>query len=402
MGSNELKSTSKRSNSRQKNIGPPSKRRNIEIIVPNINAELSSTTAVDDRMEPAIALSPINITDLSDECLEQIFERLNLQDLVNLATSNKWLSRSAASLFRHWHGHKIINLEMSADEYCTEIGNMLMINGLRQCLRTLRCFGPYISNIGLRCFENTSEQINFVTQYLNQYCAETLKNMTFIKMPFLLSTIMQKPFQNVQQIYINESQLVGQLSHFNDWFPNLRRLELVNNTFEPKCANVHLPHLQEFRFFAICHYRARFKLNEYLSRFLKSNAHLRSFQMDIQMVNEKYVLKFYDLMLFMKDNSTITILESHYSFGCDITMDDLNFLAKTLPSLEQIDFRCYTFVTTEIISFIQQMKSLKFIRFGLSKHSIRDQFRTQLNDEWQLHFVIPFTMKSSSIITLTR
>lgn len=365
--------------------------------------------AIDNRLEVTNAVNTLNITDLNDECLELIFERLNLQEFLNVATSNKWLNRSAGAIFRHWHSHKIVKLQMSANEclHSTEIVDMntLMINGLKQCLRILRCFGPYISNIGLQCSDDTSEHINFVTQYLNEYCAETLENITFIKMPILLRTNMQKPFENVQQIYIAESQLFEQLSNFNDWFPNLRRLELINNTFEPKWANVHFSHLQEFRFFAICHdKRTRSKLKKYLSRFLKSNTQLRSFRMEIEMSDEKYVLRFIDLMASMKDNSTIIILESHSSFGCDITMDDLNLLAKTLPSLEQIDFRGYYFETSEIISFIQQMKSLKCFQFGLEtkSKSIQDQFQAQLNDEWQLHFTHSSSMKSNAIVTLTR
>lgn len=391
----------KRSYSRDRRICQQSKRRKLEI---GTGIEIIKFLTIRKPLTSFECKYSTKITDLNDDCLELIFMRLNVQDFFNVAASNTRLNRSAGLVYRRWHKKKTIILETNVNktDSIIDIGlNVLLINGLKQCLWFLRSFGPYITNIGLKCNDSTNKKIALLTHYLNEYCAESLMNITFQKTPRMLSENMRKPYQNVNHIYINESQLIQQLPQFNEWFPNLRRLELVNNTFDMKYADVHFPCLEEFRFFAICPYRSRFSLKKYLAVFLKSNSHIQSVQMDIEMGNAKFVLKFNEILSFMKDNSTITTLKSHHSFGCEIGENDLNLLATTIPSLTEIDFRGYTFQIPEIILFIHQMKYLKKFRFGLSETTSYEHFRAQfVNDrDWQFQFT---TLKFNRIITITR
>lgn len=388
MGDYEVKPGKKRTYSR---INSQQKRRRLEL-----KPESIQSSTIDKLLK---LVQSTTVTDLSDECLEVIFVQLDLQDFLNVAASNKWLNLTAGSIFRRLHGHKTINFETNANENSNSLGidNMLLINGFSSCLRCLRCFGPYISNMGIQFTGTTIKQAGHISHYLNEYCAESLQSITFKNAPNLIGMNEQKQCPNVKSVYITESQLIQQLPNLNLWFPNLNRLELINNTFDPKFGAAHFPHLTEFRFFVICHYKSRISLKKFLSRFFKSNSHIQSIEIDIQRPECKDILKFRDFLFMMKKNSSVVKLKTNYGLGSDIDIDHLHLLAKTLPSLVEIDFRAYTFTVSEANILIRQLKLLKYFRCGIWQNY--DQFRAQLDDEWQMSFE---SFIHSSLITLTR
>lgn len=85
------------------------------------------------------------ITDLNDQCLEIIFKRLTVQELLNVAVANKWLNISAGPVFRQMYGQKMIQLTSIAiqSSHIFVADQMVLVSGLRNCLQFLRCFGSY-------------------------------------------------------------------------------------------------------------------------------------------------------------------------------------------------------------------------------------------------------------------
>lgn len=397
MDDHELKLIKKRKYSRTKKVESQKKRRRLII-----TSEAIMT--IDSMFQMIEPIQPTTITDLNDECLEVIFMQLNVEDFLNVAASNKWLNMTAGLIFRRLHGHKTINFETNVAENAHSIGidNILLINGFRACLQCLRCFGSYITNIGIQFTGTSVKQSNYIKQYLNEYCVESLLSITFKNVPNLVGKNEQKQCQNVECVYIMDCKLFKQLSSFNKWFPNLNRLELINNTINPKFAATHFPHLKEFRFFVICQYRTKNALKQFLSLFLNSNSHIQSLEIDIQQMECKDILKFNEFLTMMQNNSSIIKLKTNYGIGGEMRLEHLYSLAETLPSLVEIDFRAYILPADESITFVQRMKLLKYFRCGLWIGTNHDHFRAQFDDKWQVLFETANSVISSSLVTLRR
>lgn len=377
-------------------IGPQYKRRK--------SAKKPQSTEVTADQSLLTESEPMTITDLNDQCLEIIFKRLTAQDMLNVAAANKWLNASAGPVFRQIYGQKLIQLTSIAirnSQICVA-DQMVLVSGLQNCLQFLRCFGPYTSKLSIQFGDSSKNCAKYVNQYVNKYCNKTLVHITFHSAAESFKQYLQKPYANVKSIYMTKSRLVKHLSQFDSWFPNVQRLELVFNAFDPKFADVHFPNLQELRLFLISQYRFRGNLLKYMTHLLQKNPHIKCLEIDIEaQPATKDLLNIENFLASIKMNSAITALRTTYGFGFHtIHSSDLFELARTLPLLMEIDLKPYRFSVEEVICFICQQKLLRYFRFTIDKPSKFNYLRTRLDYEWQSSMFMD--KWQSTIVTLKR
>lgn len=190
------------------------------------------------------------ITNTCYDCLEHIFDYLDLQSLLKVSGTCKRFQIAAAAEFQDEHGKKTIKLTPSPLMGKHEIvaqSNSINVVGLKFCYPFLRYFGAKLSHLSFveymtfYCYKN-------LEQYINQYCADTLTSFEFhyrhCKQTFSMKNN-PKPFKHVGKIVIEICDLHGPFAHINDMFPKLCHLVLGLITVgEDFTAAVSFPHLE--------------------------------------------------------------------------------------------------------------------------------------------------------------
>lgn len=87
-----------------------------------------------------------------------------------------------------------------------------------------------ISDLEISYDERKTNQIDHAMHYINQYCANTLKSISFFDRPIFSTVNFANPFEMVENICICFAGLGVWLPYFAEWFPNLRQLQLVGVT----------------------------------------------------------------------------------------------------------------------------------------------------------------------------
>lgn len=195
---------------------------------------------------------PTKITDLDDDCLEKIFMLLDLENLLNVTLSNKWLGPAANVVYRSKFGeckvcvhsvHFVRRNDSCADApspliiRCEE--NTIVIRNFKTCLQYLRCFGTSIQHLEIDYGHSESKRYDYVHKYVNEYCVESLSNIGLYFMPPFAIKNFQKPFVKVRTVQMYGCDLSEQFLSFAQWFPNVCHF------------NIHGFGLKKYRFIAV-------------------------------------------------------------------------------------------------------------------------------------------------------
>lgn len=123
-----------------------------------------------------------SLTNIYYDCLENIFDYLNLEDLLNVAQTCKRLGIAAAAKFGDLCDKQCVHMAVQEngpfDERLELAGNGVQVFGLRFCLPFLRCFGAKIMDLAVHYgqIEKDAE----MNRYISQYCAKTLTSTMFM------------------------------------------------------------------------------------------------------------------------------------------------------------------------------------------------------------------------------
>lgn len=195
------------------------------------------------------------ITDINNDCLEHIFEHLNLKDLVNISDSSKHLKHATNLVFSRKYARKMIHLNIGCDDehfgYNRNKVNCKNCN----CLSDQKCdwfkidmdevtsCHPLPSFKLLRSFGHLMLTVHF-QQYrtipvysgkLNRnYCIETLMDMSLLN-----------PLKSIKIVQFSGGHVTGKLLNLNKWFPNMRQLTFSNGIEIIGCKQIvnHFQHL---------------------------------------------------------------------------------------------------------------------------------------------------------------
>lgn len=192
--------------------------------------------------------SPVNemyttqITDLNEKCLMKIFNHLDLKGLFNVAISNAYFRPAAGEMYKRKFGNMQVdivgcgkvqpNTRAEVTPIFNDIKKLIIVHGLKAGLMYLRYFGPYITNLVIDYdskSKSMSKRFEYVHQYINDYCAESLVRFAFYYMPKNASVErFQKNFTNVKEVRIFGNCSVLSNRSFVKWFPALRELILMD------------------------------------------------------------------------------------------------------------------------------------------------------------------------------
>lgn len=182
------------------------------------------------------------ITDLNNDCLVEIFGYLDLQHLFNIAIANEWMRPAARDVYKRKFGLQPVQI-FGCDDYSRpnehsvatndheieyypikEMYGRVYICGLKTCLLYLRCFGSSINDLTICYYQSQIKRYDYIHEYINDYCAESLTHLSFSEMPNITIERSQTIFANVQSVEISYSDLEEQLPSFKTCFPNMHRL----------------------------------------------------------------------------------------------------------------------------------------------------------------------------------
>ncbi|XP_055320385.1 uncharacterized protein LOC129577423 [Sitodiplosis mosellana] len=182
----------------------------------------------------------MKITDVPDDCLEHIFKKLELMDLLNVAHSSKSFKGALDLAYTSTYGGKKVILRNDKPSYKVDKCK-IHIHDLLMSLKLLRCFGHKIRS--LVCMNNPDVLLE---RYVNSFCADSLEKIEFSFAWDGAWENLRKPFTKIEAVRFNSySDLKADVTDFNVWFPQMRRLEFIG-TGAKNCSFIakHFPNLE--------------------------------------------------------------------------------------------------------------------------------------------------------------
>lgn len=209
--------------------------------------------------------APKKIIDLIDDCLETIFGHLDLHSLFSVGVASEWLRPAANVVYKRKFSNNMINFHgvqlphdfhyyrahahayTNIKEYFSVCFGKVSFTDFKICLQFLRCFGSSLSNVHMYYHGSNSQRYDYIHQYLNKYCAETLLELELIIKPRLLIKHFDKPFVKVQTVALHYCHLGEQFPSFRQWFPNARSLKQFNVLMDDRWVDEPFEHLEYVR-----------------------------------------------------------------------------------------------------------------------------------------------------------
>lgn len=173
------------------------------------------------------------LTDLNIDCIEKIFDNLELGDLVNIADANKCLKMCAEMIFVRNYGNKCIMLDLEPNSLLPSISmqkEWTKISDLKTCLQTMRCFGHLITNLHVKDYHSNDgkiPQIIWLLNYITEYCRKNVIEITFEKFSDVTLSEIQMEFLKLKTLHFRYCNIEQNLGNFNQIFPEVNKLELT-------------------------------------------------------------------------------------------------------------------------------------------------------------------------------
>lgn len=203
----------------------------------------------EDNLNTSDRLRQTKLFDLNADCLRDIFQYLDINDLVNLVEANitdyddteaEILARSSKSSSYEAaiqdHFMRIDNDDwfLTNDPACTWFST-----------RVFRFFRSLLSQITIRYYPQYQRHNTMMEQIILKYSVELLTEIVFDNADQCAFEDICKPFVNVKQLTFEGGYLSKTLGDVNKWFPKLESL-ILNETLysDPKCIETRFLNLK--------------------------------------------------------------------------------------------------------------------------------------------------------------
>lgn len=323
-----------------------------------------------------------SITNIYYDCLEIIFDFLDLEDLLNVALTCKRLQTAAAAKFGEICGDQnvyILPMEYGPNDarICME-ENGIQVFTLRFCLPFLRCFGAKIVNL-FAYYHEAKDNAN-MNHHISQYCAKTLKSISLMGIPEILANTFTMPFERVENVSAAHTDFGRSLRYLGHLFPNVRDLELIfMSVDEDLTADIRFAHLENL---SVMIDDVDFSLKS-LMYILHANPQLQYLQLN----STNYEgLTFDDILTTIGRNPSLTKLKITNGFGpktINTNQNDLMRFASEHPGTIELAIPRYLITPENAVIFINQLNQLKIFRFLINGLSNYDRLVSQLDSEWK-------------------
>lgn len=264
--------------------------------------------------KPKAEPTPTKITDVNVDCLERIFEHLDVTALNNVADAHPNFITAARLIFQREHSSKTLRIFHSTHmislyeehETAGHIVNATATSFLQNfgdLVRKLRL--DYSQNVLLiddRHHWRATERVIF------EHCTKTLTSIELINCRGNVLEEICQPFEKVNKVYVYDITAKSTTTNLSKWFPNTRRLEL-------QCGAVSMPNYAKGEF------RVLDKL-----RLLVLNL-FHNYRRDETNIRE-----------FLRTNHHITniSIESKFVTWLKSDLDFLSFINKTMTQLQKL------------------------------------------------------------------
>lgn len=151
----------------------------------------------------------LKITDLNDSCLKRIFDLLEFNDFLNVASSNKTLNYAACLLFKQKYGSKQFTLNDSTENK-----------------RLLHAFSKAISSIKI---QHPNEKF---TALISKNSFQSLNKVEFCFLENDWLSGFPGPLPKVESVDVRFCNLSGKILLLSKIFPELRNLSVKSMIFQ--------------------------------------------------------------------------------------------------------------------------------------------------------------------------
>lgn len=388
--------------------------------------------------------------DLDDYTLLSIFDKLNLDDLINVADIGL---RYRHLVTRHYAipkfklhdslirlaGHMLAGSSFEISSYSIEIVTFPVAQ------KMLRIFGHLISKLEFNYDRYNPAQARIIAKYINDYCSESLVEIKLYSFKESVLDLWNIPFTKVENVYLIRGIFTSKPFDLNSTFPAMQRLELEWITItESKYLVKHYPHLKYFkmadsktieRILSLNHQiQSVYVWSEYSFDFLRficeNSTNLSelilnglpkgftetTIQRNYSMPNiKKFTLYLSNLIEFIPEYSpfdlgqveefTLSCIEPSQKWIDIITQyqsirklavewgilnsNQWSKVLRDLPNLMEIEAKLdSTLPTQSITALINNSTKLEKVTFLDTESSFRDILRTEINEQWQLFVTI--------------
>lgn len=347
---------------------------------------------------------PTKIVDSSDDCLVKIFNYLALSDLCKVAIASEWLRPAAAYVYDRKYRTMLVVINKCDDFQLKtntntntnttnkigyfkpfvlqENGQQIELSGLKTGLRYLRCFGSSISKLSIDYSESKSKRYQYVHDYINEYCAESLIDVSFNELPKNSMLHFKKPLNNVTTITIQDSSLKQQLPSFSNWFPNVRDMHLCNVRSNCHFIAATLANLQCLSIDDRFGGSSGFLSTNAAADLLRLNPKLQTIEL-IGTNNREMTMG--NLLQMLKHNVAVEKLDvKMYESVFSVNLTEVEQLANEHPSLAELKLWQYQISADNVNVLLNRLSALKKLSFWIENPMEYEEIQSKLDNGWHM------------------
>lgn len=331
---------------------------------------------------------PQKIIDLFDECLETIFQSLGFDDLYNVAVANESLRPTARFIYRRKFGackvrlYSVENIKNTSKPIYR--AGVIIINDLKSCLQFLRCFGSSIGHLAIHYRESDSHRYDYVHQYINKYCSDSLVHIRFNLKPSFRIEHFDKPFVNVQRIEMFRCNLDEQFQQFFEWFPNVKDVKI--NGIEIVCRRFMDANPSQLEHLVInikgneCANTAQ--QNKCITDLFNAHRQLQILKINVFKYTQMPLSSLLDMIKENQSISELTVNDGKLDHSNAIITMEIKRLIHEHPSLVELDLSYYRLSVDHVNIIIQRSIALKQFRFATIFRDKHHSIGFNLNGVW--------------------
>lgn len=201
----------------------------------------------------------LRVTDLNDDCLEEIFLHLHLNHLFDVIVSHTRFLNACRRVFYKKYKNKEITISAYQTKHPQYNEVLCLLGDLMPHLR-----------VSYDRFDDVGNLNNKIHVAIVRHCGETLTEITFNHIHPLME--IDKQFCNLKKLNFNHGCVGRTMSEFKKWFPKLESIQFFFcTTINAHCIEQEFPTLQHF---TVAHHNFTF---QNLRTFLDLNPQLKSF-----------------------------------------------------------------------------------------------------------------------------
>lgn len=338
--------------------------------------------------EPMPTIPTTKIVHLTEGCLVNIFECLDLASLLSVAAASKWLRPAAAEVYDRKFGAMLVKMFECSDEIdaCLyERYESIEVYGLKTCLHFLRCFGSTIRDLLITYTRSNTKQYQYVFEQVADFCTKGLNRIRFWSMPNIgIVQQRQMAFGNVKTVEFCFSDLGQHWPTIVECFPNIQNLILMHNDHGKGDSMIRAP-LNSLK--GICIVASSLIRSQ---KTVKNLLHMAS-QLKRLKITTTDNLKIpmntlLDWIKFDQGISKLIVKHPELIETIGVSAEDVQQLIDNNPALVVLDLYNYQFAPDDAIKVVRELGSLKQFRL-LMDRSDYTYLVNQLGLVWEVNYV---------------